>query len=56
MWFQVRISMLSSSIMAISTVFCLLIREKEDPVLVALLLSYIISLAEFLMYLVYLVG
>ena len=49
-------SILSASIMVISTVFCILIRDSLEPVLLAMLLTYIIRLAEFIMYLMYLIG
>ena len=51
-----RISMISASVMALSTILGILLRESMDPVILAMLLSYVIRLAEFVMFLMYLIG
>ena len=48
--------MISASVMALSTILGILLRENMDPVILAMLLSYVIRLAEFVMFLMYLIG
>ena len=47
-WFGVRMNMLSIVVMASSTVVCMIYRSKEDPVLLAMVLSYILQLQAYL--------
>lgn len=55
-WFGVRVDYISILIMGASTIVCMVYRFEEDPVLVAMTLSYILQLQDYLVSLLYSIG
>ena len=55
-WFAVRVSVVSVFVMGVCTVICILFRFEEEPVLIAMTLSYIIQLENYLIFMLYQMG
>jgi len=55
-WYCVRMDLLSSVVMASGCAFCVVGREKLDPVLLALLLRYILTLQQYCVWTLYCYG
>jgi hypothetical protein len=55
-WISLRFGAISVTFMALTCGVCLILRESTDPVVVGLLLSYVITLTDFLLYFVYILG
>lgn len=55
-WYGIRMDLVAILLMAGSSAICFAFRESEDPVLVAMTLSYIIQLQGFLLELLYQLG
>jgi hypothetical protein len=52
-WFFTRTNLVALLIMTISTSICILYRFEEDPILIAMTLSYVIRLSDMLKGLLY---
>jgi hypothetical protein len=55
-WYAVRMDLVSITLMASATVLCVYYREKENPVLLAMVFSYILQLQGYLILLLFSLG
>jgi len=53
-WFYLRLAVLSVSLMLIAGSFCIIYRHETDPVLLSMCFVYVLTLADKVMYTVYL--
>ena len=56
MWYGVRMNFLSVVMMSVSCFVCIWYRESEDPVLMAMVFTYIIQLEGYLLEMLYQIG
>jgi hypothetical protein len=43
-WYGTRMAMISGLVLVVTTTLCFYLREDEDPIMIAMLLSYTIQL------------
>jgi hypothetical protein len=47
-WLAIMMDMLALFILSFTTIFCIVFKEKSDPVMLAMLLSYMLTLTDLL--------
>lgn len=55
-WYGIRMDLVSIVLMISATVLCVVYKEKEDPILLAMVFSYILQLQGYLINMLYFMG